>query len=543
MNFLEENIMKKFATYTLAALMGLGMLQLTTSCSEDSLDIEQKGVTSLSIYETGSDADLISFIGGVYTKFRGDYSSSSGSFGGDGSSCYGLFIYRLTRMSDEDSDGYLYNESAEGMSMEADWSFFYTICYWCNMIIERVPNNTVTSTSVKNQVVAEARAMRAISMMYLVQLWGDAPLADHIMNGTEGNTPASESWAWIERELEEAAAALPSKSGVDGQKAIGGRLTREACLAYKGKAQLWQGNYSAASQTLSQVIGSGLYALEENFDNLNLSTSDLGPENIFEFNFDDSDEFLAGQEGSMDIYAFGSNSVMCYGVTFPLLYMNWGNGSNPTQDLYNFYLAHDGTDSPRMNGCVLSKEGFNAITANMNAMSFPIANNQGYFRMRNICRADDKVGTFPQEFNKKNTVYLRYAEVLLDYAEAVCNGGAAGQVSGLDALNMVRRRAGLEDAPSLDMNNATYGIKAERRAELYREGVRYIDCVRWGDAETAFAKTGVNTYQFGGEGEAGNYTFTSTPTGFGGWKARYAHFPIPASDVSNNPNLTQNTGW
>ena len=535
--------MKKFATYTLATLMAFGMLPLMTSCSEDSLDIEQKGVTPLSIYETGNDADLMSFISGIYTRFHGDYSSSSANFGGDGSSCYNMFIYHLTRMSDEDSDGYAYNESADGMLTESDYSFFYTICYWSNMIIDRVPNNTVASTELKNRVVAEARGMRAIAMMYLVQLWGDAPLADHVMNGTEGNTPAAESWAWIEKELDEAAAALPSKSGVDGQKAIGGRLTREACLAYKGKAQLWQGNYSAAAQTLGQVIGSGLYALEENFDNLNLSASDFGPENIFEFNFDDSDEFLGGQEGSMDIYGFGSNAVMCYGVTFPLLYLNWGNGSNPTQELYNFYVAHDGVESPRMNGCVLSKETFNAVTMSMNAMSFPIAINQGYFRMRNICRAEDKVGTFPQEFNKKNSVYLRYAEVLLDYAEAVCNGGSASSISGLEALNMVRRRAGLQDAASLDMNDATYGIKTERRAELYREGVRYIDCVRWGDAKTAFANTGTATYQFGGEGEAGNYTFTATPTGFGGWKDRYAHFPFPASDVNNNPNLNQNTGW
>ena len=51
--------MKKFATYTLATLMAFGMLPLMTSCSEDSLDIEQKGVTPLSIYETGNDADLM----------------------------------------------------------------------------------------------------------------------------------------------------------------------------------------------------------------------------------------------------------------------------------------------------------------------------------------------------------------------------------------------------------------------------------------------------------------------------------------------------
>jgi hypothetical protein len=80
-------------------------------------------------------------------------------------------------------------------------------------------------------------------------------------------------------------------------------------------------------------------------------------------------------------------------------------------------------------------------------------------------------------------VYLRYAEVLLDYAEAVAMGGTNGSgLSGLQALNLVRERAGLTDAPSLDMDNVTYGVKAERRAELYYEGSRFIDLVRWGDA-------------------------------------------------------------
>jgi hypothetical protein len=62
-------------------------------------------------------------------------------------------------------------------------------------------------------------------------------------------------------------------------------------------------------------------------------------------------------------------------------------------------------------------------------------------------------------------------------------GGTNGSgLSGLQALNLVRERAGLTDAQSLDMDNVTYGVKAERRAELYFEGSRFIDLVRWGDA-------------------------------------------------------------
>ena len=122
-------------------------------------------------------------------------------------------------------------------------------------------------------------------------------------------------------------------------------------------------------------------------------------------------------------------------------------------------------------------------------------------------------------------------------------GGPEGALTGLQALNLVRQRAGLEPATSLSMDDATYGVKAERRAEFYNDNIRYIDCVRWGDAATAFAKVGTATYQFTGEGTPGAYEAIATPTGFGGWKPQYALFPIPSDDINNNPALKQNAGW
>jgi hypothetical protein len=161
-------------------------------------------------------------------------------------------------------------------------------------------------------------------------------------------------------------------------------------------------------------------------------------------------------------------------------------------------------------------------------------------------------GMWMYEFSHKNTVYMRYAEVLLNYAEAVAQGGPSGALSGLEALNMVRRRAGLADAPALDMHNAAYGIKAEREAELYYEGVRFIDLIRWGDAATVLADCGKVSYMFNGYKNGQNDVSQSpaewdiivTPTvGKGFQSGKNELFPIPAVDISNNPKLVQNPGW
>ncbi|KAA2761114.1 hypothetical protein F2R87_20025, partial [Alistipes onderdonkii] len=62
-------------------------------------------------------------------------------------------------------------------------------------------------------------------------------------------------------QFDEAAAVLPSKSGLGGQKAIGGRWTAEACYAYKGQGYMWQNDYANAKVELAKVINSGKYEL------------------------------------------------------------------------------------------------------------------------------------------------------------------------------------------------------------------------------------------------------------------------------------------
>ena len=531
------------------SLVAIAALTLT-ACDTDKLQIEQQGTLTTDTYLTADDDGVLAFIAAVYAGIRGD--SYEAVIMGDQASCYGYWQYYLNRMAAETADEYTYSETADASTYSQIWSYFYQTIMRCTMIIENVPNNTVASADVITQVVAEARAIRAIGMMQLVQLYGTPPLCDHLLEGTEGNTPAEESWAWIEEELTAAAEDLPTKSGLGGQSTIGGRITREAAYAYLGEAQLWQGNYSDAASTLyNKVISTGKYALYDSYTYYNSATlSDFTDENIWEFDFNESTDASTGQEGAFDLVCF-SAPVYYWWSTYATLLMAWNMGGCVNADFQEFLATHDGTSSDRYAACILD---VCSVTLMGLFNSTPLISDcQGYIRVKDLCLEEDLTGTFPYNYSLRNTAYMRYAEVLLNYAEAVCMGGTAGSgLSGLEALNLVRRRAGLDDAPSLDMDNETYGIKAERRAELYCEGQRFIDLVRWGDAADVLADCGkysystnlTNGFEISGITMYFGFEVYETATGGSGFKSgKNELFPIPQTELNTNTNLVQNTGW
>ncbi|MGI6224574.1 MAG: RagB/SusD family nutrient uptake outer membrane protein [Prevotella sp.] len=515
---------------------------LLAGCSTDELDIEQHGAITTSQYETADDDGVKSLIAAIYANWHGDATITNGISGVKGEGNYRYLCTTLGSMSDENADVYKYMDGSEGLLYRQFWEYFYRNCYWCNMLLTYLPDNQTCTPSLKTRVLAEARAMRAINMMYIVQLYGNAPLADHILQGNEANTPAEQSWEFIDSELAAAAEELPSKQDLNGQMAIGGRLTKEAAYAYLGKAYLWQGKYDEAAQTLyNKVIATGLYALVSDFDSLNSSANDFSPENIFEFNFDDSGDNASSQEGAFDVIAFGVFNNWTKTYANPMMHYDYGRKF--TKSFYDFMQAHDGENSARYKGTLM--EYYDLQENNMvSSLNYPAVDCMGYINVKYLCRTEDMVGNSPLNYCKANYVYMRYAEVLLNYAEAVAMGGSAGAMSGLEALNLVRERAGLADAPVLDMENSDYGIKAERRAELVEEGCRWIDLVRWGDAPTVLKDVGKTSYTLQSMNGKGSYNVLETSTGGPGFiKGKNELFPIPQSDLNENKNLVQNTNW
>ena len=194
---------------------------------------------------------------------------------------------------------------------------------------------------------------------------------------------------------------------------------------------------------------------------------------------------------------------------------------------------------------------------------------EGYFRMKWYDFLDDvneeRYAAGNGFGNRTNFPLLRYADVLLLYAEACCKDGeGTAKVSGLEALNLVRRRAGLTDAPSLDMDNETYGIKAERRFELCLEDInRWVDLIRWGDYGKFLQDTsdkgvgdkwGAYVCWFNGlknpelrttdPTDLSNYDITyDQQAARGSYNDKFKLLPFPYEELTKNSSLEQNQGW
>jgi hypothetical protein len=532
---------------------------------EDNLDIPQQGVVpTRGTYENATDEVVNQFIASVYYRIHGD--AIGEIIGGDIASA-AILRYNLERMGGDIARYYDYTEGPEAGTYSNIWSYYYQTIYYCNLIIENLPKNDVASRALVDRVITEARAIRAISMMQLVQLYGNPPLADHILTGAEGNTPANESWVFIETELEAVAGSLPSKSGKDGQAAIGGRITKEAAYAYLGKAYLWQKKYSEAANTLySKVIVTNLYELNPDFAELNRFTSDFCAENIWEYEITNATGYESSQAGMWNAALYGWAIALINmpdGMeTLPDATMNFGFDGYSSESFGVFMEQHDvnnGAKTARYMGTIASYEDLldeNLYTYNNTGGEKGIKdildNCEGYFRIKLIPRYENLMGSGMFTFSHKNFCFMRYAEVLLNYAEAVAMGGTPGSMSGLEALNIVRSRAGLDPAPMLDMDNTTYGIKAERRAELYYENSRFIDLIRWGEAATTLKDCGKYTCKFAGYTDGNNATTQSkdnwsvlkAPTVGEGFKAgKNELFPIPSIVITYSPNIEQNPGW
>lgn len=594
------------------------------SCSGSCLDFEQHGVLPEDeTYANADDATADALIAAVYVDVKylmmGDWgihmiatstAKVADSWPGGSGPSDGADYQLMARFTD----------NSETSAYKDMYQRFYKIIRKCNMIVEKLN----TDSEECRRVIGEAKAWRAWAMMHLTQLWGSAPLVSHTLDGinysfTPSNTPAEESWEWIMTQFDEAAEVLPTKASLGGQAAIGGRWTKEACYAYKGKGYMWQNNYADAKVELAKVINSGKYALWTNTatmgpssygNNTNTYKQEMDANNaeynaansgsrawidgsedykystVFRAAADFCDEFLLELDISGDATTITNTEPYWFRA-----YMNWrydqffapGNTSSrndgwgfivPTRTFGLAFCRHDG-NSPRRRATIATFDEVYRMFPYGNADIRGVSGStgyfscEGYFRMKYFDFLDDTEESRYQSGqthgNMTNFPLMRYSNVLLLYAEACCKDGeGSANVSGLEALNLVRRRAGLTDAPSLDMDNFDYGIKSERRFELYLEDCdRYVDLIRWGDYkdfvtdvsdDAVGSHWAVDVPWFHGfvdpnvvttdPTDLSNYNVTyDAQSNRGTWNDKLYLFPFPYEEMTMNPSLVQNEGW
>ena len=520
--------MKKNILYI--ALLGI-MSLMTVSC-ESELDIEKHGnMGSMETYYT-TDENINSASASLYLSVRSNYFTwyflknllSDDVWCGGGQRGDNGEMEKLNE----------YTFDANHGSIEGVYSGLYSIIYKANLIIDM----TEGETAVMKRAINEAKVFRAWAHFELVSLWGTAPKVDHLLDPSEyrqANGTAADTWAFVEQDLTEAinSGTLPSKNGVNDQE-TGIRVTKEFAQALLGKAYLFQGKYGEAAKMLDNVIGSGKYALYDEYDAQFHAATNNNCESVFELQKRYDTEQMWNQMDMVYIMqGWRSDKLKYKGDASTLLATGTYGFLNPRKSLYDAFVAWEGTDGYRLNKTILTYQQLNDFGVSISG-SNAVYGNEGYFFWKNQSYKEDCVTdmTFFQAGQFINLKIMRYAEVLLMAAEAHLQAGNNSKA--LEYVNQIRTRAKEAPLTAVTMND----IKTEKRLELCLECVRYQDLVRWGDAKSAMGSQGKEVPAFTADGVQWNWQNTVY-----GFQDKHNLLPIPLKELELNPNMQKNTGW
>ena len=224
--------------------------------------------------------------------------------------------------------------------LEGEWSACYEGIYRANTVLEYIPPMEINE-NVKNQVVAEAKFIRAWFFYNLVTIFGDVPKVDRLLSASEYNlarSPKAEIWALIVQDLTEAIPNLPLRS----EAPIGdlGRATKGAAQALLVKSYLWQENWSAAQTTAEEIVNSGEYQLTPNYADIFTTGGENNEESVFEIQYMNASGGNWGKnnanEGTFaNVFQRARGQFEGYGFNIP------------TQDFVDEFFA-EGFEDPRL---------------------------------------------------------------------------------------------------------------------------------------------------------------------------------------------------
>lgn len=400
------------------------------------------------------------------------------------------------------------------------WNGPYSLIAQANLVLAKVPGITPMDEAQKNRILGQAKFLRAWAYFYLVRLYGDVPLLLEPVNATSpdlypSRTPAETVYNQIVADLTDAENSGLPWADQTGRASLGAvkaelaevYLTMAGSPLNKGAAY-----YKLAADKAKEVIQSGSFALFENYLDLHsLSTENRG-EHIFEI------QYLSGvadnpNQGVLlpnfkDVSAYGTE----IGSTVPTLqfYESFEEGDLRTVDREGFFYTHyySGGDGPLKD-----------LSAPYIFKHFDIVAN-GTFGVK---------GTASSSLNWMN---IRYAQVLLTYAEASNEAEGAPNEMALNAVNQIRSRAKIPLLGSMSQGDFRTAVWRERWHELCYEGITWFDMVR--------LKKAYNEATNGFE----NFVGHKFPDSGSVLEEKHLLFPLPTVEMQNNPNLTpQNPGY
>jgi len=530
---------------------------LLSSCKKNFLSREpQDAYSNSSLWTSASDATA---------ALTGVYNGQSYNFDDNGPSwASGTAIVYFDCMSDNAYSQYPWegfqaygNGSINPTSNEANlWN--YTGIQRCNFFLANI-DATPMDANLKKQMIAQVRFIRAYEYFVMSQVYGDVPLVTTALTPAQANasvrTPKSDVTKFILSELAAAAPDLAtSYTGADV-----GHITKGAALALKARIELYNADYADCITDCQAVMALG-YSLDPSYQDLfRIQNQYNNPEIIAAAQYVENP---------------GANSDGVLGV-MPSNSMGGWSSIDPLQSLVDSYEMINGkviTDpasgydpnnpyanrDPRLAATILYPGAPYVPAGGTQPLYYdPLdASSPDYYASGNntspsgyvVKKYTSNLGDFDQLFQSGlNITVIRYAEVLLSYAEAKIESNQI-DASVYNAINLVRNRAGM---PSVDQTvyntQATLRslVRRERRVEFAFEGLRYFDIQRW-----KIGPQVMNGPVYGARlgtvnAATGKYTITgdSLKVETRTFSDRNYLWPVPQAEININKDLTQNPGY
>lgn len=533
-----------------------------------------------------------------------------------GQGTVGFATVNPTQLSDE---SYTDNAYLQGTVQQSDVTDFgtglskdnnYGKIRTINMFIRDVRAGSLP-TSTKNRLIGQAQFFRAWRYFDLVRLYGGVPLVFSPLDGV-GNeardltylprNTTTQTFAAIAADLDSAAAVLPGK----WPAADWGRISRGAAQAFKGRVLLyaaspqfnpsdntakWQAAYDASLAAKNTLTTNGA-RLHTSYDQLWFQENNSNPEAVMITGFNTASGDQTKKNNTYDnstrpayTGTNGGSNLPTWNFVQAYPMLDGKKPGDPTSKYpYSMQLFYKNRD-PRFsktiayNGCTWPLNGntsYRLWTYQVGTTSVEPSkpSNTSFYCRKAI---SPTASTSDAVYIGTDWIEIRYAEVLLNLAEAAC--GINNLAEGYTQLKAIRARAGIEAGA-----DGNYGLKAgmtraemfdailyERQIEFAFEGKRFWDLRRWNKLNSVLTaidrRTGLTiTYKttapvtstvFATTRDNLNlddvytnyFTITvknvDTNTNYPPrWNdTKYAFFGIPQSAIDNNPKIQQNNTW
>ncbi len=501
--------MKRIFLYT---VIFTTLFSLTTSCGEDYLSVDPKGLTlETNFYKTPDQAleglvavyASLSHEGGWSVKMIGFNSASDECYTG-GASVGDYANYQAWNTN---------TMTAVNGPSEAFWNADYQGIYRANLLIDKM-GGTIEGMddAVKAKYIAEAKTLRAYFYFELIRLFKNIPLIVSPIQPSEWFTVTQASredvYAQIEKDLTEAISVLPTKSAMPATEL--GRMTKESAMALLGKAILFQNDESRMEEAagwFNKVNTATGYALVTNYKDIFDPANKFNSESVFEITHTASMEqgdWGAKIFGNMYVIAVGPRSYKPGTADAAHAYVSGWSFNPIITDFANFMKG-----DPRFKYTIADVD---SLVTNCGASYTAGYQNTGYFIQKWAPLEKWRASSGTTELNfPNNMIEIRLADTYLMEAEALVRAGK-NATRAKDLLDAVRARVGLASVPATLAN-----IYNERRLELATEGHRWDDLIRTGQAATVLAFKG----------------FTAN---------KNEYLPIPLSSL-NNTKLVQDPAY